>query len=58
MKRILLFLEKNLKLQSRLFSVLFLLSVSTIAVFGQGTVKGVITDKADNEPLIAANVLV
>jgi TonB-dependent receptor len=35
----------------------FLLSVS-MSLYGQGTLKGVITDKADNAPLIAATVTV
>jgi hypothetical protein len=50
--------SKLLRPLTGLLSLQLLLALSTSAVFGQGTVKGVITDKADNEPLIAVNVLV
>jgi TonB-dependent receptor len=50
--------ENSIRPFPRLLGFLILLVLGPVAVFGQGTVKGVITDKADNEPLIAANVLV
>jgi hypothetical protein len=41
----------------RIFCFLSVLSVSFISVAAQGILKGVVTDKADEKPLIAANVV-
>jgi len=43
---------------TKIYCSLLLLTITTITVFGQGTVKGTITDKADNMPLIAVHVLI
>jgi TonB-dependent receptor len=58
MKKLMLSSENLLRPVPGLLSFLFSLVLGSTAVFGQGTVKGVITDKADNMPLIAANILV
>jgi len=51
------FFKNLLKLFSLSFYLIFLLILS-INSFGQGTVKGVITDKTDNLPLIACNIVI
>ncbi len=50
--------NKLLLSKSRLFSFLFLLSMSTMVALGQGTVTGLITGADDNSPLFAATIVV
>jgi len=42
----------------KLYILLPLLIAGSVSLFGQGTVKGVITDKTDNTPLVAATIYI
>lgn len=58
MKNLITTSEKKLLLFFRYFFIVFLFMISSRVVFGQGTVKGIVTDKSDNTPLIAVNVII
>ena len=58
MKTILIYAGKIFQSFSRFNCFLLLLSLSTMTVFGQGTVKGVISDESDKTPLIAVNIVI
>ena len=58
MKKLSLSPVKNLDSLAKLFTLLAVLLLTPIAVSGQGTLLGVISDKLAEEPLIAATVVV
>ncbi|MFO7670359.1 MAG: TonB-dependent receptor, partial [Bacteroidales bacterium] len=58
MKTILICGGKIFRLFPKFNCFLLLLSLSTMTVFGQGTIKGVISDKSDKTPLISVNIVI
>jgi TonB-dependent receptor len=50
--------RKSIQFSFKSYFVLLLLVINSVSLFGQGTVKGVITDRADNAPLVAATIFV
>ena len=58
MKTILIHTEKTFKSFPKFSCFLLLLSLCTMTVLGQGTIKGVISDKSDKTPLIAAEIVI
>ena len=58
MKMIKIITGKMFQSCSKLFYLLLLMTFCSITVLGQGTVRGVITDKTDKTPLIAVNIVI
>ena len=49
--------KKIFQYSFKFYILLPLLIISTMSLFGQGIVKGVITDKTENTPLVSATIV-